>query len=129
MIGFISIFFVSLIAILFAYKNPKASSIILFALFIRIFTLLLGEYFIDLPDSTRDSRSFEYGAWVIAEKGFYNQQWTLRNVEIHDTKLNRVSTKESHYLESDDFGEKPSYPVLWVTTTKGEAPYGETIEI
>ena len=32
-------------------------------------------------------------------------------------------------LESDDFGEKPSYPVLWVTTRKGEAPYGETIEI
>ena len=40
---------------------------------------------------------------ISAEKGFYNQQWTLRNVEIHDTKLNRVSTKESHYLESDVF--------------------------
>ncbi len=40
---------------------------------------------------------------ISAEKGLYNQQWTLRNVEIHDTKLNRVSTKESYYLESDDF--------------------------
>ena len=65
----LSQFFVSL-AILFAYKNPKASSIILFALLIRIFTLLLGECFIDLPDSTRDSRSFEYGAWVIAQQVF-----------------------------------------------------------
>jgi len=72
MIGFASIFFVSLITIFFAYKNPKASSIILFALFVRIFILLLGEYFIELPDSTRDSKSFEYGAWKIAEKGFYN---------------------------------------------------------
>ena len=40
---------------------------------------------------------------ISAEKGFYNEQWTLRNVEIHDTRLNRVSTKESYFLKSDDF--------------------------
>ena len=40
---------------------------------------------------------------ISAEKGFYNQQWTLKNVEIHDTNLNKVSTEESYFLKSDDF--------------------------
>ena len=40
---------------------------------------------------------------ISAEKGFYNQQWTFKNVEIHDTNLNKVSTEESYFLKSDDF--------------------------
>jgi len=40
---------------------------------------------------------------ISAEKGFYNEQWTLRNVEIHDTALNKLSNKESYFLKSDDF--------------------------
>ncbi len=32
-------------------------------------------------------------------------------------------------LESSDFGDRPSYPVLWITTHEGEAPYGEIIKI
>jgi len=32
-------------------------------------------------------------------------------------------------LECNDFGEQPSCPVLWITTQKGEAPYGEIIEM
>ena len=32
-------------------------------------------------------------------------------------------------LESNDFGSKPHYPVLWVTTSSTEAPYGEVIQI
>tara|TARA_A100001035_G_scaffold153737_1_gene121086 strand:- start:597 stop:1664 length:1068 start_codon:yes stop_codon:yes gene_type:complete len=40
---------------------------------------------------------------ISAEKGFYNKQWTLRNVKIHDTNLNKVSDKESYFLQSDDF--------------------------
>lgn len=32
-------------------------------------------------------------------------------------------------LECNDFGPKPTYPVIWVTTIPGEAPYGEIIEI
>ena len=32
-------------------------------------------------------------------------------------------------LESNDFGDQPSYPVLWVTTSSTEAPYGEVIQI
>ena len=32
-------------------------------------------------------------------------------------------------LESNDFGSEPHYPVLWVTTSSTEAPYGEVIQI
>ena len=30
-------------------------------------------------------------------------------------------------LECDDFGEAPDYPVLWVSTEKGDAPFGEIV--
>ena len=32
-------------------------------------------------------------------------------------------------LCSDDFGKAPSYPVIWITTHTGDAPYGEIIEM
>ena len=32
-------------------------------------------------------------------------------------------------LESNDFGNEPEFPVLWVTTKSTEAPFGEVIEI
>jgi predicted metal-dependent peptidase len=32
-------------------------------------------------------------------------------------------------LECDDFGDAPHYPVLWITTEPGGAPYGEIIEM
>mgnify|MGYP005990339179 FL=1 len=32
-------------------------------------------------------------------------------------------------LESDDFGDKPHYPVLWVTTNATNAPFGEVIQM
>ena len=32
-------------------------------------------------------------------------------------------------LESNDFGDQPHYPVLWVSTSLEEAPYGEIIKI
>ena len=32
-------------------------------------------------------------------------------------------------LESDDFGDAPHYPVLWISTASTEAPYGEVIQI
>ena len=32
-------------------------------------------------------------------------------------------------LESSNFGDQPPYPVLWVTTSSTEAPYGEIIQI
>lgn len=32
-------------------------------------------------------------------------------------------------LESDDFGDKPHYPVLWITTNQTNAPFGEVIQM
>lgn len=32
-------------------------------------------------------------------------------------------------LESDDFGNKPHYPVLWITTNQTNAPFGEVIQM
>jgi predicted metal-dependent peptidase len=32
-------------------------------------------------------------------------------------------------LCSDDFGKAPGYPVIWITTHTGDAPYGEIIEM
>ena len=32
-------------------------------------------------------------------------------------------------MECDDFGEQPNYPVLWVSTTADEAPWGQTTQI
>ena len=32
-------------------------------------------------------------------------------------------------LESTDFGDKPHYPVLWITTSSTEAPYGEVVQL
>lgn len=32
-------------------------------------------------------------------------------------------------LQSNDFGDEPTYPVLWVTTDREEAPYGEIIKM
>jgi predicted metal-dependent peptidase len=32
-------------------------------------------------------------------------------------------------LESNDFGNKPHYPVLWITTSSTEAPYGEVVQL
>ena len=40
---------------------------------------------------------------ITAEKAFYNQEWNLSNVEIHDTRINKVLTKESYVLNSDEF--------------------------
>ena len=32
-------------------------------------------------------------------------------------------------LESSDFGDKPHYPVLWITTNETNAPFGEVIQM
>ena len=32
-------------------------------------------------------------------------------------------------LECSEFGDQPHYPVLWVTTNPGDAPYGEVIQM
>jgi predicted metal-dependent peptidase len=32
-------------------------------------------------------------------------------------------------LESSDFGSEPHFPVVWITNSATEAPYGEIIEV
>jgi len=32
-------------------------------------------------------------------------------------------------LESNDFGSEPHFPVVWITNSATEAPYGEIIEV
>ena len=70
LLGFISIGFVSLIAIFIALKNKDLSEIIIIALVIRIFFLLLGHYIITLPDSTADAEAYEHEAWILAQNNF-----------------------------------------------------------
>jgi hypothetical protein len=64
LLGFTSIALVSLITIFLALRYPDVSKILLVALFIRVVVMLLGHYFITLPDSTADARTFESIAWT-----------------------------------------------------------------
>ena len=71
LLGFTSIFLVSLITFFIALKSPEISRILLVALTIRVFFLLIGHFIIPLPGSTSDAVDFEIKAWELAEKGFF----------------------------------------------------------
>ena len=66
MTGFAGISLVCIITIILAIRYPRISNFLYIALAIRVSTLLLGHYVIELPDSTRDANSFENRAWWIA---------------------------------------------------------------
>ena len=66
MTGFAGISLVCIITIILAIRYPRISNFLYIALAIRVSTLLLGHYVIELPDSTRDANSFENRAWMIA---------------------------------------------------------------
>lgn len=72
LVGFISISLVSLIVIYQGLKFPSVSKILLVALIVRIIFILIGHYFITLPDSTKDAAGFENLAWSWAQSGFLN---------------------------------------------------------
>lgn len=72
LLGFSLIFLISLITFYFAIKYPEVSKIIIVALFIRVFVLLLGHYFVQLPDSSADAASILRSARLFAENGFLN---------------------------------------------------------
>ena len=72
LVGFISISLVSLIVIYQGLKFPSVSKILLVALIVRIIFILIGHYFITLPDSTKDAVGFENLAWSWAQNGFLN---------------------------------------------------------
>lgn len=77
-LGFISIALVSLLTYLFALRQPNISNILIIALLVRVAVLLIGHYFITLPDSTADAETFEDEAWKLAKDGFLN---VLQNFE------------------------------------------------
>ena len=71
LIGFISIALVVLLTFFIGLRLPKISNILFVALIIRVIFLLLGNYFITLPDSTADAQTFEEEAWHMAREGYF----------------------------------------------------------
>lgn len=72
LLGFTSILLVSLFTYFLIIKYPQISKILFIALVVRIFFIILGNYFITLPDSTADADSLESEAWLISKNGFFN---------------------------------------------------------
>ena len=70
LIGFASIAIVFLITFFIAIKFKSISIIIFVALIFRLFIMLIGHYFINLPDSTNDAQGFEWYAWEMSKGGF-----------------------------------------------------------
>lgn len=70
LIGFASIAIVFLVTFFIAIKFKSISKIIFAALIFRLFIMLIGHYFINLPDSTNDAQGFEWYAWEISKGGF-----------------------------------------------------------
>ncbi|MDC0402630.1 hypothetical protein OAM14_00565 [Candidatus Pelagibacter sp.] len=71
-LGFISVLIVALFTCILTLKYPQISKILLVALILRIIFIILGNYFITLPDSTADADSLESEAWLISQNGFFN---------------------------------------------------------
>ena len=72
LLGFATITVVSFITLLIALKWPDTSKFLFVALVLRILILLIGHYFITLPDSTQDAVGFENLAWTWAQNGFFH---------------------------------------------------------
>ena len=72
LLGFAGILLVCLITFFISIRWPEVSKILITALLIRIFVLLIGHYFITLPDSTADAASILRSARLFAENGFFN---------------------------------------------------------
>jgi len=70
LIGFSSIFLVSLLTFFLGLLRPSISKILITGLLVRILFMLLGNYLITLPDSTADAQTFRINAWKIAQSGF-----------------------------------------------------------
>ena len=70
LLGLTAILFISLLTFLVAFYWPKVAKILFVALAVRITTILIGYYLIDLPDSGKDALRFEQTAWVWAQNGF-----------------------------------------------------------
>jgi hypothetical protein len=72
LLGLIAILIVSLVTLIIALCWPGISKILFVALIVRVFFLLIGHFFISLPDSTSDALGFEERAWDMASNGFFS---------------------------------------------------------
>ena len=72
LIGFTLITLVSLLTFFLALRRKIFSKILFVALVARITVLILGHYFITLPDSTADAETFERVAWSLSQEGFFS---------------------------------------------------------
>lgn len=72
LLGFSSILIVCFFAFIVAVRFPFLSNIIFVALLIRVFFLILGQFYFNLPDSTGDAETYEKLAWKMAQGGFFN---------------------------------------------------------
>ena len=70
LLGFTSIALVSLFTIFMALRLPDISRILYVALSLRILIIIIGHYFVPLPDSTKDAAGFESLAWTYGQDGF-----------------------------------------------------------
>jgi 4-amino-4-deoxy-L-arabinose transferase-like glycosyltransferase len=72
LIGFLSICSLFIFTFEISRRWPGISKIIFTALLIRLFFLLINNYFFYLPDGDMDAISFETKAWEWSQKGFLN---------------------------------------------------------
>ena len=78
----------------------------------------------DHTEYTRESLPLE-----ITCKGRGGTRFSPAIEYVNETTPNVSALVYLTDLEATDFGEQPSYPVLWITTHEEEAPYGEIIKI
>lgn len=74
LLGSFSLFIILLLTIFFSKKYKSLASILYVSLILRLFTIILGNNFIILPDSWGDAAAFEQQAWEWSLKGFI---WVL----------------------------------------------------
>lgn len=72
LLGFTSISLIFLLIIFITIRWPAITKILYVAFAVRVIFLLIGNYVIDLPDSTADSVTFETRAWRLGQEGFVN---------------------------------------------------------
>ena len=69
--GSIGLVLVFILTILISNKFKSLSLILLVSLLIRLITIILGNNFIELPDSWGDTNAFEKKAWEMSQGGFF----------------------------------------------------------
>ena len=128
LLGFTSIALVSLFTIFIALRLPDISRILYVALSLRILIIIIGHYFVPLPDSTKDAAGFESLAWTYGQDGFLSaighfpekiRYFWMKNTHISldiiflDEKYNILGYIENTKPLSERSANKPSPSVVW----------------